>query len=78
METIHHMFATLDLFTVLINVFPAIINPLIHGFQSVFPLVFISLKHFVVTYPGLISGTIFISLIYSGFTLFSRLKKVRV
>ena len=73
METIHHLFASLDIFSVLVNIFPAIFKPLIHGFRDIFWLVFTSLKHLVTMYPGLISGAFFMSVVYFLFTLFTHL-----
>jgi hypothetical protein len=78
METIHHFFAAFDIFSVLINSFPSIFNPLLHGFQSLFMTVFTSMKHIVTLNPGLICGTIFMSLVYFIVTSFSRLRKARV
>jgi hypothetical protein len=77
METIHHFFATFDIFSVLINAFPSIFNPLVHGFQSLFMMIFTSLKHIVTLNPGLICGTAFMSLVYLLVTSVSRLRKAR-
>ncbi|MEI7661662.1 MAG: hypothetical protein WCK34_05680 [Bacteroidota bacterium] len=77
METIHQLFASLDIFSVLLHAFPSILNPLVHGFQSLFSLLFTSLKHIVMLNPGLICGTVFMSLVYFLFAAFSRLHKVR-
>ncbi|MEI6683474.1 MAG: hypothetical protein WCO44_12635 [Bacteroidota bacterium] len=77
METLHQLFASLDIFSVILHAFPAIFNPLVHGFQSLFMLLFTSLKHLVTLNPGLISGTIFMSLIYLLVAGISRLRKIR-
>ena len=76
METLYHLFANLDFFSVFINAFPSIFKPLLHGFQTLFMQVFISLKHIVTLNPGLICGTIFMSLVYFLVTTISRLQKV--
>jgi len=78
METLNHLIASLDIFQVLIQSFPAIVEPLSHGFQIMFIHLFTSLKNFTVMNPGLISGTIFISFVYGGFTLAQHLKKFRL
>ena len=76
METLHHLFTTLDIFSVLINALPSIFNPLLHGFQTLFMQLFVSLKHIVTLNPGLICGAIFMSLVYFLVTTISRLRKV--
>jgi hypothetical protein len=78
METITHFLASLDIFQILINAFPSIFNPIIHGFQNLFILLFTSLKHLVELNPGLIGGMFFILAIYGIFTLAQNLRKVRV
>ena len=78
METIHQMFASLDIFTVLLNAFPSIVNPLLHGFQNLFLVIFTSLKNIVSLNPGLICGTIFMSLVYFLVSSITRLRKARV
>ena len=76
METLYQMFASLDIFSAIINAFPSIFNPLLHGFQILFMQVFTSLKHIVTLNPGLICGAIFMSLVYFLVTTISRLRKV--
>jgi len=78
METITHFLASLDIFQVLINVFPSIFSPLLHGFHSLFILMFTSMKHLVELNPGLIGGVFFLSLGYGIFALVNKLRKVRV
>ncbi len=77
METLRQLLASFDIFSVILHAFPAIFNPLVHGFQSLFMLLFTSLKHLVTLNPGLISGTVFMSLIYLIVAGFSRLRKIR-
>ena len=77
METLHHVFASFEIFSSIFNAFPSIFNPLIHGFQTLFILLFNSLKHIVSLNPGVISGTIFISLAYFLGSAVSRLRKIR-
>jgi len=78
METITHFLASLDIFQILINAFPSIFNPIIHGFQNLFILLFTSFKHLVELNPGLIGGMFFISAVYVFFALAQKLKKARV
>ena len=77
METLHQLFASLDIFTVLIKAFPSIFNPLVHSLQALFIMIFSSLKHLVTLYPGLIFGTMFMSMVYFMITTLSRLRKAR-
>lgn len=77
METLNHLFASLDIFQVLLKSFPAIVDPLLHGFQQLFVHLFISLKHLAEQNPGLISGSIFIAIVYLGFAFVSKQRKVR-
>ena len=78
METITHYLASLDIFQILINAFPSIFNPIMHGFQRLFILLFTSMKHLVELNPGLIGGVLFISTVYIIFVLVQKLRKVRV
>ncbi|MCK9422934.1 MAG: hypothetical protein M0Q38_10070 [Bacteroidales bacterium] len=78
METLNHLFASLDIFQVLLKSFPAIVDPLLHGFQQLFVHLYNSLKHLVEQNPGLISGAIFIALVYTGFAFVKNQKKVRL
>ena len=75
METLNHLFAAIDFSTALIQAFPTIINPISHGFQNLFILLFTSLKNIVEIHPGLVSGTFFMSMIYIGYTFFPLPKK---
>jgi len=75
METLNHLIASFTIFQVLIQSFPTIVEPLYHGLQLMFAHLFTSLKNLAEMNPGLISGTIFISFVYGGFTLVQRLKK---
>ena len=77
METLHQIFASLNIFSSLIHIFPSVFMPLVHGFQSLFVLAFSSMKHMVSLNPGLIFGTGFIAFTYFLVSLFSRLQKVR-
>ncbi|MEI7981030.1 MAG: hypothetical protein WCI71_05225 [Bacteroidota bacterium] len=77
METLNHLLASLDIFQVLINAFPVIVDPLVHGFQQLFTHLFTSLKHITELNPGLISGAIFTALVYGGFAMIQKVRKVR-
>jgi len=78
METILHSFGSINFFPVLINAFPSIVHPLLHGFQSLAILIFTSFSHLVTLNPGLISGTIFMTLGYLLYATVSRLRRIRV
>ena len=75
METFTHFLSAIDFTPVLIQVFPAIMNPLSHGFQSLFVVLFTSLKNILLLHPGLISGTFLISMVYIIYSLAEKPKK---
>ena len=78
METFHQFISAIDFSQVLIRIFPAIINPVTHGFQNLFVLLFTSLKNIVEIHPGLISGTFFMSMVYITYNLLTRPKKTSI
>jgi hypothetical protein len=69
METLNQFFTVIDFSPVLIHAFPMIVNPISHGFQNLFVVLFTSLKNIIQLHPGLISGTFFMSLVYIIYTL---------
>ncbi|MCK9220544.1 MAG: hypothetical protein PHF97_06225 [Bacteroidales bacterium] len=75
METLTHIFASLDIFQVLINTFPSIIKPVVHGFVFLFSSLFTFIKNLIELYPGLVSGVVFMFLAYTLFTLLRNLRK---
>ncbi|MCK9203653.1 MAG: hypothetical protein M0P58_04345 [Bacteroidales bacterium] len=77
METLNNIFASLDIFQVLLNSFPSIVDPIAHGFQYLFAHLFTSFKDFVRTNPGLMSGAIFMALVYTVMALVKKRKKIR-
>jgi hypothetical protein len=77
METLHQVLASFDIFSVLVSAFPSIFNPLMEGFRELFQVLFSSIKQMVTLNPGLVLGSIFMSLVYFVINTFSRLRKVR-
>lgn len=75
METFSHLLAAINFTPVLIQIFPAIMNPLSHAFQSLFMVLFTSLKNILLLHPGLISGTFLISTVYIIYSLAGKPKK---
>lgn len=62
METITQIIASLDIFSVLINIFPEIFNPIANAFESLFIQVYTSFEKLVALNPSIIfSILIFIS-----------------
>jgi hypothetical protein len=78
METLQHLLASLDIFQVIIKSFPVLFEPLFHGLQNLFILIYNSFKHLVELYPGLVSGSVFITLVYGIFSFFRRIGKSRI
>jgi len=77
METIQHVIASFNIFSVLISALPSIFNPLAEGFRELFQVLFSSIKQMVTLNPGLVFGAIFMSLVYFVINFSSRLRKVR-
>jgi hypothetical protein len=75
MEPINHLFASIDFTRAFVQAFPTIVNPVTHGFQNLFVLIFTSLKNIIELYPGAISGTFFISMVYLGYTFLPQPKR---
>ena len=72
METLYQIFSSINFTPVLIHTFPMIVNPLSHGFQLLFGVLFTSLKNLITFHPGLISGVFMVSLGYIGYALIQR------
>jgi len=54
METISQIFASLDIFSVLVNIFPDIFNPIVDAFKSIFIQVYSSFESLVALHPSII------------------------
>jgi hypothetical protein len=62
METIYQIFASLDIFSILINIFPEIFNPIADGFKSILVQVYSSFESIIALHPAIIfSVLIFLS-----------------
>ena len=78
METLNQIFASLDIVQILINAFPSIAEPLIHGLESVFVQLFLSMKGVIKENPGLVTGSVSIALICLLVNSFKRLRKKEI
>lgn len=71
METISQIFASLDIFSVLINIFPDIFNPIADGFKSILIQVYSSFESLVSLHPTIILSVL---IFLSAWGLFSLIK----
>jgi hypothetical protein len=78
MESIIQQLNHLDISPVFVNLFPAITQPFVHGFQTVEHAFEPFIKPLVLNEPGLIGGVFFVLLSYSFAMLLQNLKKAEV
>ena len=78
METFFQILASFDIFQIILNSFPAIINPIIKGFESIYHQIFPSIKNLVEHYPSMTFGSLILILAYSGYTFVQWIMKPRL
>ena len=75
METLTHIIGSLDIFQIILSVFPQIFNPLAHAFQSRFIMLRDIAGEQFASHPGIISGTIIFSLAFAVYSGLSKLQR---
>gem|GEM_PF-1026839 len=71
METISQIFASLDIFSVLINIFPDIFNPIADSFKSIAVQCYSSFEKLIALHPAIIFSVL---IFLSSWALFNFLK----
>lgn len=71
METIYQIFASLDIFSVLINIFPDIFNPIADAFKNILIQVYSSFESLIALHPAIIFS---ILIFLSAWGLFNGIK----
>ena len=74
METIFHLFTSLDISGAILHALQSVFNSLVHGFQDSYALLYPVLKQLIEIYPGLVSGVLIISSLYLIYSVSGSLK----
>ncbi len=69
METIAQIFASFDIFSVLINIFPEIFNPIADGFKSILIQIYSSFESLVSLHPTIIFSVLIFLGVWGLFSL---------
>ncbi|MEI6455601.1 MAG: hypothetical protein WCO93_04880 [bacterium] len=77
METIVQFFASLDIFQVLINLFPGIFNPIAETIKGIFLQLWSGIESIFGHNPSIFFGILISFGIYGTYTFFQRVRKTR-
>jgi len=78
METLFQILASFDIFQVILNSIPSIVDPIVKGFESIYHQIFPSIKNLVEHYPSMTISSLILLCLYSGYSVIQWINRPRL